>query len=266
MGRRRRVLSVVVLLGLIRVWHDVLELVVLEFVVVALELMLVGLQLPLVVLQRSLELLLEIGLGLRLHLTLLAVLLLHWLLLMCLILDGGSHHGGEALGQLGSKLELIDAYGRAGVLLLRGRRVLESLELVQLVVLVVLVLVLWHGGQAVVLRLGGLVVVHLGLQLAMLGQLLIVLGGVCAVDNRGGVALLHRGVFCLWGVLLLVHNEGEIGQMRRMSPVRGCQTLVGFVEHDAVVDYTLTIAVYPMLDCVCNRSHCTGGIISMDSP
>jgi hypothetical protein len=67
-------------------------------------------------------------------------------------------------------------------------------------------LVLGHGGQAVVVWLGGLVF-YLGLQFAVLSELFIVLG-VCAVDHGRGIALLHDGILCLRGVLLvLVHNE-----------------------------------------------------------
>ena len=105
MGVGLWVLCVVILRRLARMLlHDILKLVVLELMVVILEFVLVGLHLALVVLQRRLQLLLEIGLLLRLHLPLLCVLLLHWLLVLPLILDSGSHHGREALGQLGSKL------------------------------------------------------------------------------------------------------------------------------------------------------------------
>lgn len=79
--------------------HDLLEL-----VVVVLQFVPVRLHLPFVVLQRRLELLLEVRLLLRLHLSLLTILGLYRLLVLSLILDGGSHHGGEALGELGGKL------------------------------------------------------------------------------------------------------------------------------------------------------------------
>lgn len=83
--------------------------------------MLVGLHFAFVVLQRRLQLLLEVGLRLSLHLPTLSILLLHLLLLLSLILDRGSHHGRKALGQLGGELQLICADGRAGILLLRRR-------------------------------------------------------------------------------------------------------------------------------------------------
>jgi hypothetical protein len=201
---RWRVLCIVVSLRLTGMRQDVLEFMALEFVVVVLELVLVGLHLAFVVLQRRLQLLLEVGLGLSLHLPTLSILLRHLLLLLSLVLNGGSHHGRKALGQLGGQLQLICADGRAGVLLLRRGRVLKPLELVQFMVLM-LFLVLRDDGKSVVLRLGGLMV-HLWLQVAMLGELLIVLC-LGAVDHGGRVALLHDGIPLLWIRLLVVHDE-----------------------------------------------------------
>ena len=79
------------------------------------------------------------------------------------------------------------------------------MQLVVLVVLVVL-LVLRQVGQAMMLWLSGLMV-HLGVELTMLGELLIVLG-LCTVDHRGGVTLLHHGVLGLFRCsLFIIHNE-----------------------------------------------------------
>jgi hypothetical protein len=75
--------------------------------------------------------------------------------------------------------------------------------------MVLLVLLMFgYYRQSMMDCLSGLVLLlDLGLQFAMLGELLIVLR-VCAVDNGGGIALLHHGILCLRGVLLiLVHNE-----------------------------------------------------------
>jgi hypothetical protein len=141
-------------------------------------------------------------------LALLPVLLRYWLLLLLLslLLDGGGHHGRKVLGQLGGKLEFICANGRAAGLLLWCRRVLEPLQLVQLMVFMLL-LVLGQARESMVLWLRGLMV-HLGVQVAMLGELLIVLS-FCAVDDGRGVALLHDGILRLWGGLLVVvvHHE-----------------------------------------------------------
>ena len=114
MCRLGMVLCIMMGLRLTSMRHEV---VVLEFVVcvVGLELVLVRLHLPFVVLQRCLQLLLEVGLGLSLPLPLPfpSVLLRHRVLPLSLVLDGGSHHGRKALGQLGGKLEVICAHRRA---------------------------------------------------------------------------------------------------------------------------------------------------------
>ena len=114
MCRLGMALCIVVGLSLAIMRHEVVAL---EFVVcvVGLELVLVRLHLPFVVLQRCLQLLLEVGLGLSLPLPLHfpSVLLRHRVLPLSLVLDGGSHHGRKALGQLGGKLEVICAHRRA---------------------------------------------------------------------------------------------------------------------------------------------------------
>jgi hypothetical protein len=141
---------------------------------------------------------------LRLHLAFLPVLLRYWLLLLLLlglILDSRSHHGRKVLGQLGGKLEFICADRGTAGLLLWCRRVLEPLQLVQLMVFVLL-LVLGQAGESMVFWLRGLML-HLRVQVAMLGELLIVLS-FCAVDDGRGVALLHDGILRLWGGLLVV--------------------------------------------------------------
>lgn len=161
------------------------------------------------------------------NLALLPVLLRYWLLLLLgLVLDGSSHHGRKVLGQLGGKLEFFCADGRAAglLLLLWRRRVLEPLQLVQLMVFVLL-LVLGQAGESMVLWLRRLVF-HLGIQLAMLCELFIVLR-LCAVDDGRGVALLHDGVFCLWGgLLVVVHNEANEAGVAGTAAVRGGRAIV----------------------------------------
>jgi hypothetical protein len=139
-------LSVVVGLRLAGMRQDILELMVLELVVVALEVMLMRLHLPFVVLERRLQLLLEVGFGLRLPLSVPSVLLWHRVLPLSLVLDGGGHHGREALGQLGRELQLLCTDGWTGALLLRCRRLLEAMQIMVIVVIVLPLL----------LRLGGL--------------------------------------------------------------------------------------------------------------
>jgi hypothetical protein len=102
-------------------------------------------------------------------------------------------------------------------------------------VVLVLLLVLRHVGQAMVFWLSGLMI-HLVVKLTMLGELLIVLR-LCTVDHRGGVALLHHGVFGLFRrCLLLVHNELRKAAQNRSSvkQMRNCPSLVGFLVQKAV--------------------------------